>query len=387
MVNDLFADADLFAADLAAVEAEQQRLAAQSDSVKKITGHLRKIDVCRAAVEVEQQRLKSPLDCVKKAAGLLGEINAYQATVEIEQKQLKSQLAGVKKIVGYLSKIDACQRKKDRSNQSRQLASLLKKAVLIAPANNCIETATLAKWQARRDALVSRPKSKKNTGRSRKSKNASPILPDAPQNYQDFPRRLEQKCREKGIPIGMPEIQKELQLDCDSRHPVYKFDHGFFQVEIDETQNLARCSNYGDNKVFAMGADIDAVLERLQREHRRCFDRLFDGEKFLCQLRDGYLKIIEQKKNTDGRRDGDSVSLYEIMETLTGDQEAEAGSRFRKDEFIVDLTRLAATGAPHKIDGRTIDFQQTKDTERGFLLCGDAAARGYIGFVVFREDK
>jgi len=177
-----------------------------------------------------------------------------------------------------------------------------------------------------------------------------------------YPAFLEEACREAN-----------LGLDKDSRHPKYSLERGFFRLEIDETKRLARLFD-NEGRLAEHPADVQAVVETVQREHHRIFDRSFNGPKFLKFLRAQYTALLEKEKLVDGA----SMPIRNITKRLGKNVEG-----FRTDEFLIDLSKLAEEG-PFEIDGRRLDLQHTQDTNRGMLLYG-TAARGYIGFVVFKE--
>jgi len=177
-----------------------------------------------------------------------------------------------------------------------------------------------------------------------------------------FPALLEEACR-----------SYKLSLDLESRHPKYSLKSGFFRLEIDEQKRQARLSDH-EGRLAELPADIPAIVETIQREHARIFERSFNGRKFLKMLRGQYKASIKKQKQSDGS----SVPIRHITRRLGKNLK-----RFRTDEFLVDLSRLAQEG-PFEIDNRRLDLQQTKDTNQGMLLHG-AAGRGYIGFVVFKE--
>ena len=169
-------------------------------------------------------------------------------------------------------------------------------------------------------------------------------------------------------------VNTELSLDSDSRHPKYSLEQGFFQLAINDQKRTARLSNY-EGRLPEMPADIQAIVEAVQGEHERIFGR-FNGKKFLKQLRSHYKAIIKKEK----KQDGDSVPIRQIASRLGGTKKKGP----RTDEFLVNISRLAEKG-PFEIDDRILDLQQTKDTDQGMLLQG-AAARGYVGFIVFKEE-
>lgn len=177
-----------------------------------------------------------------------------------------------------------------------------------------------------------------------------------------YPALLEDACRTAG-----------LALDSNSYHPKYSFDGGFFRLEVDERERTARLSDY-EGRLAELPADVQAVVETVGKEHQRIFGRPFNGPRFLRRLRDQYQAVLQK----DHLVDGAGVPIRHITSRLGKNLEG-----FRTDEFLVDLSRLAEEG-PFEVDGRRLDLQQTKDTSQGMLLYR-AAARGYIGFVLFKE--
>lgn len=185
---------------------------------------------------------------------------------------------------------------------------------------------------------------------------------EAAQLIRRYPGIFEQACKAADLP-----------LDSNSRHPKYSFESGFFRLEINEKKLSAVLSDY-EGRLIDLPADVDAVTEAIDREHKRIFGRTFNGNKFLRTLRNQYKAIIKKENLPDGS----SLPIRHITRRLGKNIKG-----FRTDEFLLDLSRLCEKG-PFEIEGRRLDLQQTKDTSQGMLLHG-AAARGYIGFVVFKE--
>lgn len=177
-----------------------------------------------------------------------------------------------------------------------------------------------------------------------------------------YPSHLEEACRFAG-----------LALDPESRHPAYSLEQRFFQLKVDEQKWTARLSDH-EGRLADLPADVGAVVEVILRERKRIFGRPFDGPKFLKLLRSQYLAVAKKEKQPDGA----SIPIRHITRRL-----GKNAKGFRSDEFLVDLSRLVEQGT-RDIDGYRLDLQQTKDTNQGMLLHG-VAARGYIGFVVFRK--
>lgn len=186
---------------------------------------------------------------------------------------------------------------------------------------------------------------------------------DARHIMSHFPRYFEKAIQ-----------QDHLNVDPDSRHPVYTFDDHFFEVHIVES-GKARISTR-EGLLKEIPADPDAILSALQSEHRRIFDRPFKGKEFLAKLRRHYLAVIERDRLADGA----SVPIRQITARMGKNIKG-----FHTDEFLHDLSRLVMEG-PLSLDGKTLDLQHTKDTRQGMLLHG-RASRGYIGFITFRKER
>lgn len=188
------------------------------------------------------------------------------------------------------------------------------------------------------------------------------------------------KSRTQGLHYLLPKQMEEaskahdLPLDLESRHPRYSFDGGFFRVEIDDAKRIAKLSD-NEGELARFPADIGAIVSRLLQERKRVLGRAFNGHAFLQKLRHHYLAVLKK----EGQPDGTSVPIRLITRRLGKNEKA-----FRTDEFLVDLSRLVVEG-PLEIDGRRLDLQQTRDTNQGMLLFGQAG-RGYVGFIMFRKD-
>jgi hypothetical protein len=177
-----------------------------------------------------------------------------------------------------------------------------------------------------------------------------------------FPAYLEKACQ-----------ANSLQLDQDSRHPRYKFDKGFFHLDIDDHKKTASLSNYESSKLVEFPADIGAIIEVVQREHKRIFKRPFEGKKFLKKLRNQYLAILKKDKLSDGS----TIPIRNITQRLGKNE-----SGFRTDEFLIDLSRLVEQGVT-EIEGYRLELQQTKETNQGMLL--HIEPKRYVGLIFFKK--
>ena len=179
----------------------------------------------------------------------------------------------------------------------------------------------------------------------------------------NYPLLIDKECKEAGY-----------VLDQESRHPKYSLKNGFFKIEINNKSLMATLYDY-EGKLAKFPADIQNVVNYIKIEHKRIFDKKFDGIKFLQLLRNQYIEIIKN----ENRIDGDAIPIRNIP---LFDKK---NKKFRSDESIVYLSHLVKKG-PYEIENRQLDLQQTKDTDKGILLFG-AASRGYIGFILFKEVK
>jgi len=181
--------------------------------------------------------------------------------------------------------------------------------------------------------------------------------------FYHFPNLLDQAFNQANLP-----------LDRNSAHPNYKFEGGFFELHINEQKRTARLSNYENTKLFEIAADIEAIVEACQREHKRIFTRQFDSKKFLKKLRKLYLTIIKENK----LQDGSSIAIRQVTTRLGKNEKG-----FRTDEFLIEISRLVSQKQV-EIDGRKLDCQQTKDIKAGMYL--HIEPKRYIGSILFRGN-
>jgi hypothetical protein len=87
-----------------------------------------------------------------------------------------------------------------------------------------------------------------------------------------------------------------------------------------------------------------------------------------------YLAILKKEK----RPDGSPVPIRAIARKIASND-----SKFRRDEFLIDLSRLAVEG-PAEVSGFKFELQQTSDTSQGMLLYGPASS-GMINLLIFTK--
>lgn len=165
-----------------------------------------------------------------------------------------------------------------------------------------------------------------------------------------------------------------LVFDPDSRHPRYTLRDRFLSLEIDDQARMARLSTT-EGRIAEMPADVDALVQRVRDELKRLFDRRFNGKSVHRAIRKQYLAIAKRLKQPDGS----SVPIRQITQRMSKNAKG-----FRRDEFLVDLAQLLKEG-PLEVDGYRLDLQQTRNTNDGVLLPGEAG-RGYVGFIVFQKE-
>lgn len=188
------------------------------------------------------------------------------------------------------------------------------------------------------------------------------LLKDLEEIFINYPSILSDSLEKKGI-----------KIDAYSHYPKLSIAQGFIKIEVNEKKRRVIVRDY-EKKLCELMPDIDVVVEAIVREFKRLFEREFKGEEILAQIWESYKKILNSQKLNEG----ESIPIRALIKKIR-----EKNKRFRLDEFIVDLTRLADKG-PYEISGYTIDFQHTRDTNKGILLQGNMS-RGYIGFILFRR--
>lgn len=167
--------------------------------------------------------------------------------------------------------------------------------------------------------------------------------------------------------------REDLALDRTSRHPKYTFKDGFITLLVDESKRVARISNY-EARLSDVPLDIESIGEVMKSEEARLFGRKFEGVKFLQKLRATYLAILKKEK----RPDGSPVPIKAISRKMASND-----AKFRRDEFLIDLSRLAVEG-PAEVSGFKFELQQTSDASQGMLLYGPAS-RGMINLLIFTK--
>ena len=165
--------------------------------------------------------------------------------------------------------------------------------------------------------------------------------------------------------------------DSTSRHPIYRFQNGFFTVTVAEPAYTARIEDLAGVLADRMPADPSAIIGFLQQENARIFGRPFDATAFLERLLKNYTALTDKDPEL---KDGEPVPIRRIMGRLRDSEKA-----FHNDEFLVDLTKLLDSHVSD-IDGRTMMLEQTKEIERG-LYVFPKYGNGYVGFLRFtRRD-
>ncbi len=137
---------------------------------------------------------------------------------------------------------------------------------------------------------------------------------------------------------------------------------------MNDNRQMARISTR-EGRLAEIPADAQAIIAAVQEEVKRLFGRPFKGEKFLKDLRSVYAAMLKKTKS----RNDEPVRIRDVFDAMTN---RKPYRKYRKDEFLVDLSRLVEKG-PETTEGYRFDLQQTKDTENGMLLLG-AAGRGMV---------
>lgn len=168
--------------------------------------------------------------------------------------------------------------------------------------------------------------------------------------------------------------RENLALDRTSRHPKYTFKDGFITLLVDDSKRVARISNY-ESKLPDVPLDLESIDAVMKNEQTRLFGRKFEGANFLQKLRGTYLAILKK----EDRPDGSAVPIKVVARKMASND-----TKFRRDEFLIDLSKLVVEG-PAEIDGFRFELQQTSDASQGMLLYGPAS-RGMINLLIFTKN-
>lgn len=250
-------------------------------------------------------------------------------------------------------------RLKDEVNEAKRVAAAWERLDDYVARDWPIHLSNLLRVE--REAILGHPQLS-DTVRATLNELADRATSDATHVLRRYPALLETACKERNLP-----------LDHDSRDPRYCFRDKLITVAIDNKKRTAKLST-NEGVLDRMPADVEPVLNAVARELSRLFNRSFDASRFTKLLRKHYLAECKKEKAVDG----DAIPIRSITRRMSKSNKA-----FRIDEFITDLSRLLDADVP-MIDDRRLDLQQTKDTKQGVLLHG-TAARGYVGFLLFRK--
>ena len=168
--------------------------------------------------------------------------------------------------------------------------------------------------------------------------------------------------------------QVGLQIDSTSRHPRYTFKQGFVRVEVDERDLTAKVSSR-DGVDIVIGMDVGPLVETLQHETVRIFDRKLDADTFVRRLYTAYSATLR----AEGRPENEEVPLRRVMHRM-----AKNLNHFAGDEFNVDMAELVKSGNS-TVDGLRMHLNHTRNTRLGVLLYG-LESGGYVGFISFKKE-
>ena len=209
------------------------------------------------------------------------------------------------------------------------------------------------------------------------------------QSHPSFPQiedlYREAKSRDndlvRSFPNSIDRLAQEAALSLDrsrSRHPRYYFgSHGFVEVQVNDSRQLARIHTR-EGRLHEIPADAPAVIEMVQNEVKRLFERKLYHRRFLGDLHSAYREMLKKSK----AREGDPLRIRDVFDVL---KRRKRYQNYRSDEFLVDLSCLVEQGLG-TTGGYQFDLQQTKDTESGMLLLG-SAGQGMVNLVTFRKQE
>ena len=196
--------------------------------------------------------------------------------------------------------------------------------------------------------------------------------------YRDMNSRSGSVIRE--IPSDLEKLAKSSGLALDfsrSLHPKYYFElGGFIEVEVQDKKLEAKVSTR-EGILAKLPADAAAIIDVVKQEKKRLFERSFTGSRLLADMRIAYSSAIKTKKAAEG----DPIPLRTVHDIMTRKIKDRKG--YKSDEFLVDLSKLVIEG-PGETKGYRFELQQTKDTQEGMLLLGEAG-RGMVNLLIFKQ--
>jgi hypothetical protein len=180
--------------------------------------------------------------------------------------------------------------------------------------------------------------------------------------FKKFPFDLDRECKAAGI-----------ELDRTSRHPRYTIKN-FIVIEVNEAR-LNVSVTPRDGNAVNIPSDVPAIVDLLQRESRRLFERAFDDQRLLKSLFTAYQAVVRE----DSRDIGEDVSIRRVIHRMGKNL-----ANFSLDEFNVDLARAIKENKT-TFEDHSLRLGHTRNTRQGMLL-HELEGSGYVGFIAFRKS-
>ena len=171
-----------------------------------------------------------------------------------------------------------------------------------------------------------------------------------------FPRLLAEAAKEA-----------EITIDQKSHHPDYCFESGLITVNIDLHNGKATLETPGTKRSRPIDADVQNVVKKIQEECRRLkSDRNVNLHEAI------QIRICRDKNPT--------IAINALYKEVKQEY-----PKYRFDEFIVDLSKVATEGSLWP-DGSQLNFLQTRDSSEGIHLIG-AENRGYVSHITIQGEE
>jgi hypothetical protein len=177
--------------------------------------------------------------------------------------------------------------------------------------------------------------------------------------------QLEDYCRAKGIPVK----------GSSSKYMV----DSFIDVELDRKKGRTKIGNLSLSTL-----KWPRILEALESEQARLWNREFSAEQFRK-------KLIEAYKQIEGSNSGHTgwASLEDVYQIIKREKEKEdpawkKGGRliaYYKDEFSVDLSLLWKAQASREVGIPHIELSAIRDPRRAFKVLQPDSNIGFFGFL------
>lgn len=180
--------------------------------------------------------------------------------------------------------------------------------------------------------------------------------------YQDLLRHYENSLRQACTQLG---------FSIEGEYPRLTID-GLIRIQVDKNRNAASV-----NGKKTASLSIPFVMEVVEDEHKRLWNRPFDRESLLSSLNAAYLEACQRRHVPEG----EYVPLRELQQILQI-----ADPKYGADLFAADLSRLMESPGPGT--DSAIELASVRDTKEAVFIYNRESRNGrYVGLISFRRRR